>query len=90
MSSSYKYSRSRKPWDIDKLQCRMQDVLRTLEPAFLGEEGKDYEKEDIQFKAKIAHAYSQIGSKIKGTIKVRKMEEMEKRIEELEQQFEEQ
>lgn len=81
--ASFKRKRSRKPWDIETLQLRMQDCLSALEPAILGEEGEDYDKEDIQFKAKIAHAYSQVGAKVRQAIKVKKLEELEEEIEEL-------
>lgn len=86
---SFKQKRSRKPWDLDTLQCRMQDAMEALEPVFKGEEGKDFNKDSVQYKAKIAHAYSQLGSKVKQTIKVRKIEEVEAELEHLKKQIEE-
>lgn len=80
---SFKQRRSRKPWDLDTLQCRMQDALESIEPAFKGVEGKDYDKEDIEFKAKIAHAYSQLGSKVRQSINVRKLDEIQAELDEL-------
>lgn len=90
MSKSWKYGRSRKPWDIDTLQLKLQDAMASMEVVFLGEEGEDYDKEEIQFLAKTSHAYSQLGGKIRQAIKAKKIEEMEEEIEELKQKMAEQ
>ena len=81
--SSYKRNRSRKSWSIKKLKLRIQDALNAIEPVFLGEEGEDYDKEDIKLKCKAAHAYSQLASKHR---KLTELEDLEERISALEAQ----
>ncbi|MCW9708091.1 hypothetical protein [Fodinibius salsisoli] len=81
--SSYKRNRSRKSWDIQKLKLRIQDALKAIEPVFLGEEGKDYDRDDMQLKCKAAHAYSQLASKHR---KLLELEEIEERLSKLEEQ----
>lgn len=79
-NSSWKRNRSRKSWDIKTLRLRIQDALQSIEPVFLGEAGKDYDKEDMQMKLKAAHAYSQLAGK------AQKLAELEERISKLEEQ----
>lgn len=83
MAKSWKYKRSRKSWDMETLRLRIQDALESIEPVFLGEEGKDYDKEDMQMKLKAAHAYSQLAGKAQ---KLAEIDELEQRISKLEQQ----
>jgi len=82
---TYKQKRSRKPISIKTLRLRMQDALESLEPIFLGQAGVDYDKEDMQLKLKAAHAYSQLGSKLRKLIET---SENRTRIEALEDQLE--
>lgn len=83
--SSYKRNRSRKPISVKELRLRMQDALEAIEPVFLGEAGKHYDKEDIQLKLKAAHAYSQLASKLRKLIET---EENRARIDALEDALE--
>lgn len=85
MAKSWKYRRSRKAWDIETLRLRIQDALQSIEPVFLGEEGTDYDKEDMQMKLKAAHAYSQLAGKAQ---KLAEIDELENRIEKLEEAHE--
>lgn len=84
--SSYKRKRSRKKWNIDTLQKRIQDALSAIEPVFLGEEGKDYDRDDIQLKCKAAHAYSQLASKARKLIELEEIEERLQKLEEIHNQ----
>lgn len=80
---TYKQKRSRKPWDLKTIRLRMQDAMKAIEPVFLGEEGTDYEEAEMQRICKAAHAYSQIGSKLRKFIET---DEILERIEALEAQ----
>ncbi|WP_395277302.1 hypothetical protein [Halalkalibaculum sp. DA384] len=82
-NSSWKRNRSRKSWDIKTLKLRIQDALKSIEPVFLGEAGKDYDKEEMQMKLKAAHAYSQLAGKHR---KLTEIEDLEERITALEEQ----
>lgn len=81
-TSSYKRKRSRKSWDMETLRLRIQDALESIEPVFLGEAGKDFNKEDMELKLKAAHAYSQLAGKAQ---KIAEIDDLERRISALEQ-----
>ncbi|MDZ7695306.1 MAG: hypothetical protein U5K69_30025 [Balneolaceae bacterium] len=82
--SSYKYSRSRKPWTIKKIRLRIQDAMRAIEPVFLGTAGEDYDPDEMERMMKAAHAYSQLGSKLR---KLTELDEIIERVESLEEQI---
>jgi len=79
---TFKQKRSRKSWDIPTLKLRVQDAIKSIEPVFLGVEGVDYDKEDMELKLKAAHAYSQLIGKAE---KLAESEEIIERIQALEE-----
>ena len=61
---------------------RIQDAMRAIEPVFLGKAGEDYDPEEMDRMMKAAHAYSQLGSKLRKLIETEELEERLAKLEE--------